>query len=93
MDSKGDFLAGVVIGAVMGAVVGILFAPASGRETRERIAEKSREVKEQAVDTAKEKKDEITTASRELLDKLKDKLPKSKDVQDILDDVEKELSR
>ncbi len=93
MDNKGDFLAGVVIGAVMGAVAGILFAPASGKETRERIAEKGREVKEQAVDTAKDTKEEIASASKELIAKLKDKLPKSKDIQDILDDLEKELSR
>lgn len=93
MDNKGDFLAGVVVGAVMGAVVGILFAPASGRETRERIAEKGREVKEQAVDTARETKEEITNTSKELLDKLKDKLPQSKDVQKVLEDAEKELSR
>ena len=93
MDSKGDLLAGIVVGAVMGAVVGILFAPASGRETRERIAEKGREVKEQAEETVKETKEEVAIASRELLAKLKDKLPKNKDVQDILDDLDKELSR
>ncbi len=93
MDNRGDFLAGVIVGTVIGAVAGILFAPASGRETRTRIAEKGKDVKDQAVDTARAKKEEITSASRDMIARLKEKLPQSKDVQDILDDAEESLSR
>ncbi len=93
MDNKGDFLAGVIIGTVLGAVAGILFAPASGRETRARIAEKGRDVKEQAVDTAKEKKEEVVSASKDLIDKLKDKLPQTQETHDVRDDAEQDFSR
>ncbi len=92
MDSKGDFLAGVIVGTVVGAVAGILFAPASGKETRTRIAEKGKDVKEQAVITAKEKKEAVKSSSKDLINKLRDKLPQTKDVQDVLNDAEQDIS-
>ena len=93
MNNKGDFLAGVIVGTVVGTVAGILFAPASGKETRARIAEKGKDVKEQAVDVAKEKKEAVVSASKELISKLKDKLPQTQDIQDVLEDAEQDLSR
>ncbi len=91
MDGKGDFLAGVVIGTVVGTVAGLLFAPASGKETRDRISEKGKEVRDVAVDRAKEKSEAVMSSSKELITKLREKLPQNKEVQDALDDAEKEL--
>ncbi len=85
-------MAGVIVGAVVGAVAGILFAPASGKETRTKIAEKGVEVKEMAMDTAKEKKESVVGSSKELIAKLREKLPKTKDIQDALDDAEKDVT-
>ncbi|RPI79535.1 MAG: YtxH domain-containing protein [Desulfobacteraceae bacterium] len=42
-ERTGDFLKGLIIGSVAGAVIGILFAPKSGKETREQIAKKTGE--------------------------------------------------
>ena len=42
--SVGKFIAGFTVGAVVGAVAGILLAPQSGEETREMIAETSKDL-------------------------------------------------
>jgi len=92
MNGKGDFLAGVVVGTVIGAVAGLLFAPASGKETRERISEKGKEFKDVAVDRAREKSEAVVSSSKDLISKLREKLPQSKEVQDVLDDAEQEIN-
>jgi len=43
-DRIGDFLKGLVIGGLAGAVIGILYAPKSGKETREEIGKKAEEL-------------------------------------------------
>ena len=44
----GSILLAFILGAVSGAAVALLYAPASGRETREYLGEKAREGKERA---------------------------------------------
>ena len=61
MSDRGmDFVKGLIIGGAFGAVLGILYAPKSGKETREDIARKTedllvkaREEYEQALDKSK----------------------------------------
>lgn len=43
--SSDKFLAGLIAGGLLGAIAGILFAPSSGKETRDRIVEKSQSTK------------------------------------------------
>jgi gas vesicle protein len=43
-----DFLKGVLVGGLIGAAIGILFAPKSGKETREDIARKTDEIMKKA---------------------------------------------
>lgn len=45
-----DFLKGAAIGAVAGAIAGILFAPKSGKETREDIAKFYHEMKDKIAE-------------------------------------------
>lgn len=45
-----DFLKGALIGGLIGAAAGILFAPKSGKETREDIARKTDEIIKKAKD-------------------------------------------
>ncbi len=40
----GEFLSGLLVGAVIGAAVGLIFAPAKGEETRAMIKEKGGEL-------------------------------------------------
>ena len=49
-EGNGDLLKGLIIGGLVGAVLGILYAPKSGKETREDIARKT----EDLLDKAKE---------------------------------------
>ena len=45
MSSDSKLLVGLIVGAVAGAVAGLMLAPASGKETREKIADKASELK------------------------------------------------
>ncbi|MBA4397611.1 MAG: hypothetical protein C0394_09570 [Syntrophus sp. (in: bacteria)] len=45
MSDRGvDFVKGLVIGGLIGAVLGVLYAPKSGKETREDIAKKTEDL-------------------------------------------------
>lgn len=82
-ENYGDFLAGIVIGGVLGFVTGVLVAPASGEETRSKIADKGHEVAEQAregVNEVKGKADEVSSKVKgnvnRVVDTVKEKVPK-----------------
>jgi len=52
--SSGPVLLAFVLGAVAGAAVALLYAPAPGEETRQRIKDKAREGREKAEAVARE---------------------------------------
>ncbi len=52
--SAGGVLMAFVLGAVAGAAVALLYAPASGEETRRKVAEKTREARARAEELARE---------------------------------------
>lgn len=62
----GSILLAFILGAVSGAAVALLYAPASGRETREYLGEKAREGRERAGKAAERGK-EIINQGRETL--------------------------
>lgn len=41
MEKNSDFVAGMLVGGLIGVVIGILYAPKSGKETREEIGKKA----------------------------------------------------
>lgn len=47
-DNSGSVLIAFVVGAITGAAVALLYAPASGEETREYLGERAREGREKA---------------------------------------------
>jgi gas vesicle protein len=47
-DNSGNLMVAFVIGALTGAAVALLFAPATGEETREFLGQKAREGKQKA---------------------------------------------
>lgn len=68
----GDFVKGLIIGGILGAVAGVLYAPKSGKETREDIGKKADEWLVRAkveYDKAAEKSKKIYDAT---LRKIKD---------------------
>jgi gas vesicle protein len=62
----GSILLAFILGAVSGAAVALLYAPASGNETREYLGEKAREGRERAA-AAAEKGREILNQGRDTL--------------------------
>ena len=62
--SGGGVLMAFVLGAAAGAAMALLYAPAPGEETRQRLRDRARE--------GKEKADEIARDSREFLNRQRD---------------------
>ena len=62
----GTVLLAFLVGAVAGAAVALLYAPATGRETREYLGEKAREGRDKA-NTLAEKGREVFNEGRETL--------------------------
>jgi gas vesicle protein len=62
----GGILAAFLVGAVVGAAVALLFAPASGEETREFLGEKAREGRAKASETARQTR-EVLSRQRETI--------------------------
>ena len=62
----GSILLAFLLGAVSGAAVALLYAPATGRETREYLGERAREGRDRAAAMA-EKSREVFNEGRETL--------------------------
>lgn len=62
----GSILLAFILGAVSGAAVALLYAPATGRETRDYLGEKARESRERAAKAA-EKSREMINQGRDTL--------------------------
>jgi gas vesicle protein len=62
----GGLLVAFIAGAVTGAAVALLFAPATGEETREYLGERAREGRARAADAARQ--------GRELLNRQRDNI-------------------
>jgi gas vesicle protein len=62
----GNVLLAFILGAVGGVAVALLYAPASGRETRERLAERAEEARARAAEAAAKGRD-VLNQGRETL--------------------------
>jgi gas vesicle protein len=62
----GGYLAAFAIGALIGTGVALLYAPQSGKETRELLAKKGRELKGKASDALDDAKDFIQGKKAEI---------------------------
>jgi gas vesicle protein len=56
-DNSGSVMVAFVVGALTGAAVALLFAPASGEETREYLGQKARDGKAKARETMDQGRD------------------------------------
>jgi len=72
-DSKKiEFLKGLLIGGLIGAAAGILFAPKSGKETREDISRKTQELLVKAKDEYEIALEKSKKAYEAAVEKMKD---------------------
>jgi gas vesicle protein len=74
--SSGTVLVAFTLGALAGAVVALLYAPATGEETRRKISEKAREARERAEAAAREG----TEAFRRHRDTVTDAIDRGREV-------------
>ena len=82
-DNSGSLMVAFVIGALTGAAVALLYAPASGEETREYLGQKAREGKakareamDQGRDYYRTQRDHLATAverGREAFNQVRDR--------------------
>ncbi len=75
-----NLVKGMVIGGLIGAGLGIIFAPKSGKETREQILNTAQDVLEKAKAQYAEavgKIDELKTQNKDILVDKKDRLKKA----------------
>ena len=75
--SVGKFFTGVVLGAAIGAIAGILLAPQSGEETREKLSGMAKDVADKTDKTVKdiqEKADPIVSDMQEKGDEILGKI-------------------
>ena len=76
--SATKFLAGFIVGGAIGAIAGILLAPKSGEETRQIIADTTKDVMRRADETVKEihqsKADDVVSDMQKKGDEIRDRL-------------------
>ena len=84
--SIGKFITGFAIGAAVGGIIGLLLAPQSGEETREILADKSKEICDKTNETVSEIQDkaqnivsDLQAKGDELISKLQDAISKQKE--------------
>jgi gas vesicle protein len=70
----GDWVKGLLIGGLVGVIVGLLYAPKSGRETRDELSDK-------AMDIAGKLKDEYAVALEKSKSAYENLLIKLKEVE------------
>jgi gas vesicle protein len=76
-ENGGSRISVFLVGLGIGAVVGLLFAPKSGDETREYLAEKADEGRDYAQRKARElreRAEDLLERSKEIMDRQKDAL-------------------
>jgi gas vesicle protein len=66
-NSVGTMLAAFAVGAIAGAAVALLFAPASGAETRRKLADKAREGRDRVDDLVDRGRDAFKQVRKETL--------------------------
>ena len=79
-DNGGSKVAYFLAGMGLGAVVALLFAPRSGKETREYISTKAEEGRDYIRQKSEEGREFVSTRGRELRSQAEQAIDKAKDV-------------
>ncbi|MEA3346241.1 MAG: YtxH domain-containing protein [Chloroflexota bacterium] len=72
-DNGGGFWTGFILGAFIGAAAALLFAPAPGEETRERLRERGIELGERAEELS----EELSRKGREAVEEQRERLQRA----------------
>ncbi len=69
-DTGASFAIGLIIGAVVGAAIGFLYAPKSGKETRELLKHKAEAAREKVSEVTKKAREAAAKAQSRVTEKL-----------------------
>lgn len=69
----GNFFAGLVIGSLAGAATALLFAPQSGKDTRQQISDRAMQLRDQTTSVLEDKVSQVRTKADELRSTVTDK--------------------
>ncbi len=72
--SGGAFLAGLLMGAAVGAGLALLFAPKTGRELRQQLAESARRARESARDAYQQATEKVSETAAKAAGEVKQAL-------------------
>lgn len=72
MKSGSSFLAGLVTGAAIGGILALLYAPRSGKETREHLKEKFHELEKELENLKEQAKQKTGKIKEDIAKKLAD---------------------
>lgn len=71
MSKQTNTLLGLVAGVVVGSALGVLFAPKSGKETRNELSEKAKDLAAKAEATRKELSEKLSEVSAQEQERIK----------------------
>ncbi len=91
MSDTTDFLLGMVVGGILGFGAGLMFAPESGDETRQKLREQARLVAEDFRDGAGEFTLKLKDGAEEVMRRTSRHMPSAEDLDEKLGAVEKKL--
>ena len=91
MNKSGNFIAGILTGALAGTVLALLYAPDTGKNTRNRLSyelndliAQLREEKQQLISEAKDKGDKVVQSAKQKADDL---IKEAETLLESIDDV------
>lgn len=80
MNDNTKFIAALLAGVAAGAALGILFAPESGSETRDKLNDALKNLGDSIKDRAAEEIDNLSNFKESIADKIKSKISKVEDL-------------
>lgn len=88
-----SFIGGAILGGLIGAAVGMLLAPASGKETREKIKSRSQELITEGEEKLEEVKSEVESKAGEVMEKVQDEVTgKAEEVMERVQEAVNEMT-
>ena len=85
MNDSSKVLIGLLAGLAAGAALGLLFAPESGSETRERLGQSFKDLSDTLKEKAAEELDNLSSLKDKVVDSVKGRLGNEDEYADELD--------
>lgn len=77
MSNRTDFVAGFILGGLLGTALALLFAPRTGEETRDQLAESAGDIRDRARERTDEALGKVRTAAEDLTARGRSKFDES----------------